>query len=144
MRGGLRFHRIEKLGDLHHHLSFLAYHELFALQSRQMLGNSWPRGSDQVGDVLVAEGHAQQRAARLLDSEVRAQFQQRSDYSFVQAKVQKTRAAQQEAVPVLQIVTVKLFEGGLGSIWELYRRNQPSSQFQRGNRYKPRIENRID
>jgi hypothetical protein len=31
MRGGLRFHRIEKLGDLHHHLSFLAYHELFAL-----------------------------------------------------------------------------------------------------------------
>src|ERR1700734_1840803 len=81
-----------------------------------MLGNSWPRGSDQVGDVLVAEGHAQQRAARLLDSEVRAQFQQRSDYSFVQAKVKKTRTAQQEAVPVLQIVTVKLFEGGLGSI----------------------------
>src|SRR5277367_6981513 len=114
MRSGLRFYRIEKLGDLHHHLSFLAYHELFALQSRQMFGNSWPRGSDQVGDVLVAEGHAQQRTARLLDSEVRAQFQQRRGYSFVQAEVQKTRAAQQETVPVLQIVTVKLFEGGLG------------------------------
>ena len=87
---GLRIHGIEKLGDLHHHLSFLAYHELFALQSRQMLGDSWPRGSHQVGDVLVAEGHAQQRTARLLDSKVRAQFQQRGGYSFVQAKVQKT------------------------------------------------------
>ena len=34
----------------------------------------------------------------------------------MQAKVQKTRAAQEEAVPLLQIVTVKLPEGGLGSI----------------------------
>jgi hypothetical protein len=116
-RAGLSIHGIEKLGDLHHHLSSLAHHELFALQSCQMLGNSWPRGADQVGDVLVAEGHAQQRAPRFLDSKVRAQFQQRDGYSFVEAKVQKTRAAQQEAVPLLQIVAVKLFEGGLRSIW---------------------------
>src|SRR5271156_6881156 len=66
----LRIHGIEKPDDLHHHLSFLAYHELFALQPRQMLGDSWPRGSHQVGDVLVAKGHAQQRAARFLDSKV--------------------------------------------------------------------------
>src|ERR1700688_1041663 len=82
-----------------------------------MLGNSWPRGGDQDGDVLIAESYAQQRAARLLDSKVRAQFHQRDGYSFVQAKVQKTRAPQQEAVPLLQIVAVKLPEGGLGSIW---------------------------
>ena len=111
MHAGLSIHGIEKLGDLHDHLSSLAHHELFALQSRQMLGNSWPRGAHQVGDVLMAESYAQQRAARFLDSKVRAQFQQRDGYSFVQAKVQKTRAAQQEAVPLLQIVAVKLLEG---------------------------------
>src|SRR5271167_1335569 len=81
------------------------------------LGNSWPRRADQVGDVLMAESYAQHRAARFLDSKVRTQLQQRDGYSFVQAKVQKTRAAQQEAVPLLQIVAVKLLEGGLGSIW---------------------------
>ncbi len=117
MRAGLGIHGIEKLGDLHNHLSALPNHELFALQSRQMLGNPWPRGTDQVGDVLLAESHAQQRAARILDSKVGAQFQQRDGYSFVQAKVQKTRAAQQEAVPLLQIVAVKLSESGIGSIW---------------------------
>ena len=117
MRASLSVHGIEKFGDLHNHLSSLAHHELFALQSRQMLGNSWPRCAHQVGYVLMAESYAQQGAARLLDSEVRAQLQQRDAYSFVQAKVQKTRAAQQEAVPLLQIVAVKLLEGGLGSIW---------------------------
>ena len=74
MRASLGIHGIEKLGDLHHHLSSLANHELFALQSRQMLGNPWPRGTYQVGDVLLTESYAQQRAARILDSEVRAQF----------------------------------------------------------------------
>ncbi len=117
MRAGPSIHGIEKLGDLHNHLSSLSHHELFALQTRQMLGNSWPRGADQVGDVLMAESYPQQRAARFLDSEVRAQLQQRDGYSFVQAKVEKTRAAEQEAVPLLQIVAVKLLEGGLGSIW---------------------------
>ena len=117
MRAGLGIHGIEKLGDLHNHLSALANHELFALQSRQMLGNSWPRGAHQVADILMAEGYTEQRAARFLDSKVRAQFQQRDGYSFVQAKVQKSRAAQQEAVPLLQIVAVKLSESGIGSIW---------------------------
>ena|SRR5580692_710506 len=117
VRAGLSIHGIQKLGDVHNHLSSLANHELLALQSRQMLGNSWPRGAHQVTDVLVAEGHTEQRPARVLDSKVRAQFQQRDGYSFVQAKVQKTRAAQQEAVPVLQIVAMKLPEGGLGSLW---------------------------
>ncbi len=117
MRAGLSIHGIEKLGDLHNHLSSLADNELFALQSCQMLGNSWPRGADQVGDVLLAERYAQQGAARFLDSKVRAQFHQRDGYSFVQAKVQKTRAAQQEAVPLLQIVAVELPEGGLRSVW---------------------------
>ena len=57
-RAGLSIHGIEKLGDLYDHLSSLANHELFALQSRQMLGNSWPRSADQVGDILMAEGYA--------------------------------------------------------------------------------------
>ncbi|MGB8683961.1 MAG: hypothetical protein WCD12_13830 [Candidatus Binatus sp.] len=117
IRACLIIYGIEQLGDLHNHLSSLANHELLALQSRQMLGNSWPRGTDQVGDVLMAESYAQQRATRFLDAKVRAQLQQRDGYSFVQAEVQETRAAQQEAVPLLQIVAVKLLEGGLGSIW---------------------------
>src|SRR6202023_1745088 len=110
-------HGIEELGDLHDHLSSLAHHELLALQSRQMLGNSWPRGAHQVGDIFVAEGYPEQRSARFLDAKVRAQFQQRDGYSFVQAKVHKTRAAQEKAVPLLQIVAVQLPEGGIGSIW---------------------------
>src|SRR5580704_9313062 len=111
MSAGLSIHGIEKLGDLHHHLSPLPNHELFAFQSRQMLAHSWPRGADQVGNILVAERYAQQRATRFLDSKVRAKFQQRDGYSFVESKVQKTRAPQQEAVPLLQIVVVKLPEG---------------------------------
>ena len=117
MRAGLSIHGIEQLGDLHHHLAALPNHELFAFQSRQMLAHSWPRGADQVGDVLMAESYAQQRAARFLNSKIRAQFQQRYGNSFVQTKIQETRAAQQEAVPLLQIVAVKLPESGLGSIW---------------------------
>ena len=31
--------------------------------------------------------------------------------------VQKTRAAQQESIPLLQIVAMKLLEGGIVSIW---------------------------
>ena len=116
MRAGLSIHGIEELGDVHDHLSSLTNHELFALQSRQMLGRSWPRGSDQVGDVLLAEGHAQQRAARFLDPKVCAQFQKCDTYSFVEAEVQEAGAAQQEAIPLLQIVLMKLFEDGLGSI----------------------------
>ena len=37
MRVDLSIHGIEKLGDLHNHLPSLAHHELFALQTRQML-----------------------------------------------------------------------------------------------------------
>jgi hypothetical protein len=58
MRSGLSIHRIEELGDLHDHLPSLPDDKLFALQSRQMLSHSRPRGSDQVGDVLVAERYS--------------------------------------------------------------------------------------
>ncbi len=40
MRTSLRVHRIEQLGNLHDHLPSLPNHELFALQSRQMLRDS--------------------------------------------------------------------------------------------------------
>jgi len=40
MRTGLCIHRIEEFGDLHDHLPSLPSHELFALQSRKMLGDS--------------------------------------------------------------------------------------------------------
>jgi len=70
MRACLSIHGIEELSHLHNHLSPLPNHELFPFQSRQMLGNSWPRGADQIGYILVAERYAQQRAARLLDSKV--------------------------------------------------------------------------
>jgi hypothetical protein len=58
MRTGFRIHRIKQFGDLNDNLPPLPYHELFALESRQMLRHSGPRGSDQVGDVLVAERYA--------------------------------------------------------------------------------------
>jgi site-specific DNA recombinase len=69
MRACLSIHGIEKFGDLHNHLSSLTNYELLALESRQMLCNSWPRRADQIGDVLVAKSNAQQRAAGLLGSE---------------------------------------------------------------------------
>src|SRR5580704_3609434 len=116
MRASRSIHGIEKLSDMHDHLSSATNHELFALQSRQMLGNSRPRGADHIGYVLLAEGHTKQCPARLLDSKVRAQFQQRNGYSFVEAEVEKTRAAHQEPIPLLQSVLMKLFEGGLGNI----------------------------
>src|ERR1019366_82293 len=112
----LRIHGIEELGDLDDHLSSLANHELFALQSRQMLGHSWPRSADEVGDVLMAERYVQQGAARFLASKALTEFHQRSGYSFVQAKVQEIRAAEQEEIPLLQIVVMRLLEGGLASI----------------------------
>jgi len=42
MRTRFRIHRIEKFGDLHDNLTSLPYHELFALQSRQMLRHPGP------------------------------------------------------------------------------------------------------
>ena len=40
MGTSLGVHRVEQLCDLHDHLSSLPNHELFALESRQMLGHS--------------------------------------------------------------------------------------------------------
>jgi hypothetical protein len=55
--------------DTHNKLSTLTNNQVLALQLSQVLGDSWPRSADELGDVLVAEG-SQKRAARLFDSEV--------------------------------------------------------------------------
>src|ERR1700687_982691 len=81
-----------------------------------MLGGSRPRGPDQIGDVLVAERYSQQRAARFLDSEIGAQFEQRDRDSLAKSEIQKARAAQQEPVPLLQIVFAQMLERRLGGL----------------------------
>jgi hypothetical protein len=121
----LSIHGIEELNYPHDHLSSLTNHELFALQSRQMLGDSWPRGTDHVGDVFLTEVDAKEGPTRLLDSKVRAQFEQRNRYSFVKIEVQKTRAAHQEAIPLFQVILMKLFENGLGRICGNAVENRP-------------------
>ena len=83
---------------------------MLALQLRQMLGDSWARSTHQIGKVLMAEKSSQQRTARLLDSEVGGQFEQRNGDAFVKPEIEKTRAAQQQTVPLPQIVRVKCFE----------------------------------
>jgi hypothetical protein len=48
-----------------------------ALHLCQVLGYSWPRSADEIGQVLVAEKRSQKHAARFLDPEVGSQFAQR-------------------------------------------------------------------
>jgi hypothetical protein len=40
-----------------------------------MLRNPWPGGSDELGDIAVAEGFLQKRAARICDAEVGGKFE---------------------------------------------------------------------
>lgn len=56
--------------DPHYELPALMNYESFVREPRQMLSHSGPRGSDQVGDVLIAERYSQRGAARFLDSKV--------------------------------------------------------------------------
>ena len=51
-------------------LPALTNDQVLALQLSQVLGDSWPRGADEIGNVLVAERCSQKRAARFFDSEV--------------------------------------------------------------------------
>jgi hypothetical protein len=83
---------------------------MLALQLRQVLGDSGPRRADEIGNVLMAERCSQQRTARVLDSEVGGQFEQREGDAFVKPEVEKTRAAQQQPVALLQIVVMKFLE----------------------------------
>jgi hypothetical protein len=53
-----------------------------------------------------APGHA----ARFRNSEVGGQFEQRDSNALVKAEVEKTGAAQQQPVPLLQIVLMKSLE----------------------------------
>src|ERR1700686_3827297 len=79
-----------------------------------MFSHSGPRGSDQIGDVLLAERYSQQGPARFLDSEVGTQFEQRNRDSLMKSEIQKTAAAQQQSIPLLQIVFVEMPERRLG------------------------------
>ena len=89
---------------------------MLALQLRQMLGDSWARSTHKVGKVLMAEKSSQQRTARLFDSEIGGQLEQRNGDAFVKPEVEKTRAAQQQAVPLLQIVRMKCLENRFGTM----------------------------
>src|SRR6266403_2011593 len=106
--------RLLQFGNPHHQLPSLANQEIFALQARQMLGGSRPRGPDQIGDVFVAEGYSEQRAARFLDSKIGAQFEQGYRDSLAKPEIQKTRAAQQQPIPLLQVVFAQMLERRLG------------------------------
>src|SRR5258705_8904058 len=106
--------RLLQFGNPNHQLPSLPNDERFALQAGQMLGGSRPRRPDQIGDVLVAERHPQQRAARFLDSKIRAQFEQRYRDSLAKPEIQKARAAQQQPIPLLQIVFAQMLERRLG------------------------------
>jgi hypothetical protein len=63
----VRVRLISEACNLHGHLSSLASYKLFALQSRQILRDSRPRGSYQVGDIFVEKRYAQQHAERFFD-----------------------------------------------------------------------------
>src|SRR6266850_2268323 len=106
--------RFLQFGNPHHQLPSLANQEIFALQACQMLGSSRPRGPDQIGDILMAERHSKQRAARFLDSKIRAQFKQGYRDSLAKPEIQKARAAQQQPIPLLQIVFAQMLERRLG------------------------------
>ncbi len=63
-------HRLRKFSHLHEQPSSVTQYELVAFQLGQLLGDSWARSADELGDVLMAEGYSQERAARLFDSKV--------------------------------------------------------------------------
>src|SRR5579863_2379549 len=75
-------------------LPALANDQVLELELRQMLGDSRPRSTDQVGDVLVAERGPEQHAARFLDSEIGGQIEQRDGNAFAKIESQETGAAQ--------------------------------------------------
>lgn len=110
----MRPNRFLELGDPHNELPSLTNHESFTLEPRQMLGHPGPRGSDQVGDVLLAESYSEQRAARFRDSKIGTQFEQRYRDSLMKSEIQKTAAAQQQPIPLLQIVFVEMPERRFG------------------------------
>ena len=64
----------------------------------------------------MAEKPSQQCAARLFDSEVGSQFEQRNGDAFVKPEVEKAGAAQQQPVPLLQIVGMKCFKDRFGTM----------------------------
>lgn len=64
-------YRIREFSDLHEEPSSVTHKESVAFQAGQVLGDSWPRSADELGDVLMAEGYSQESAARLFDSKVR-------------------------------------------------------------------------
>jgi hypothetical protein len=44
---------LRDLVHAHDELSALANKQVFAFQAGQMLGDPWPRGADEIGDVLM-------------------------------------------------------------------------------------------
>ena len=66
-----RFIRFPEAVGAHHQLTALPGNQTFALQPGQLFGDSGSRGSNQIGELLVAQNDFQQRAARFLDSEIR-------------------------------------------------------------------------
>src|SRR5258708_39987762 len=109
-QSGILPNRFLQLANQYDQLSSLANYEIFALQACQMLGGSWPRRSDQVGDILVAERYPEQGAARFLDAEIGTQFEQGDRDSLAKSEIQKARAAQQQPIPLLQIAFAKMLE----------------------------------
>ena len=95
---------------MHDELASLTKNESVVLQLGQVFGDSGPRSADEIGDVLVAERGFQKRAARFRDSEVGGQFEQRDGNALVKAEVEKTGTAQQQPVPLSQIVPMKFLE----------------------------------
>ena len=68
--GGMHRHRLREFSHLHEEPSSVTHNESVAFQLCQVLGDSWARGTDEIGDVLMAEGYSQERAARLFDTKL--------------------------------------------------------------------------
>src|SRR5580704_15706230 len=75
-----------------------------------MFGHSRTRSADQTRDIAVAERDLEQRAARILDTKIRTQLQQRHPDALMKTHVRKARTAQQQPVPVFQVIVVERFK----------------------------------
>jgi hypothetical protein len=59
-----------------------------------MLGDSWPRGTHQIREMPLADRNSKERATRILDAEVGAQFQQRQSDPLMKTEAQEAGASQ--------------------------------------------------
>jgi hypothetical protein len=64
------------------------------LQTRQMLGDSWPRSAHEISEVRLADRDSQKCATGIRDPEVGTQFQKRKADTLVQTEAQEAGSSQ--------------------------------------------------